>query len=150
MVAFSTLNRHSHHQHPQPRRLVEPLVRQARIVIRGSLILKPSGLFLYLWALILNIGIVCLLLLNGGVDGFSATSTGWVALLLAIYFAAIIVVVARGRLSHPFLVYGLPVVAILLFINETSLGPTINILTLLLIIIGRVLDIRVLRNEREV
>ena len=104
--------------------------------------MKKTGFWFYLWALVLNAGIVILLVFEGGVSGFVATRVGWICAALAAYLLVAIAVIRSGRVSHPVLTYGLPCVVILLLGYEVIHGPSLNLVTLTLLALGRAWDIR--------
>lgn len=103
--------------------------------------MKTSGILLYCWALIFNVGIVLLLLIRGGGAGFCETLLGWAFLGLAAYLLVVIGIVKTGQLNHPLLVYGIPLVVVFLITHELTFGPTLNLITLGLIFWGRIRDV---------
>lgn len=132
MVGSSTPN-HQCHRQPRPLKpLTELLVKTL-----NSTDMKKTGFWFYLWALGLNAGLVILLLFEGGVSGFGAARVGWVCAALAAYLLVVIAVITSGRVFHPVLTYGLPCVVILLLGYEIIYGPSLNLVTLILLVLGK-------------
>jgi hypothetical protein len=106
--------------------------------------MKKTGFWFYLWALVLNAGIVFNIVFKGGVSGFEASYVGWVCAALALYLFVVIGIIWHGHISHPVIKYGIPCVVLLLFGYEFIFvcWPSLNFVTLALLIFGRISDIR--------
>jgi hypothetical protein len=110
-------------------------------------LVKNSGLFFYSSAFIFNAGIVIVLLHGGGSAAFT-TRTAWICSALAAYFLAVIgVVIKTRRPSHPLLVYGIPLVSAMLITHEVIHGLTLHLITLAMMWLGRIMDIRYERRR---
>lgn len=111
--------------------------------------MNKTGFWFYIWGLVLNVGIVFLLIRDGGISGFGTTRVGWICAALAAYLLVAISIIKNGYPFHPILKYGLPFVVILLLGYEVSFGPSLNLVTLILLALGRACDIRGKRDWQE-
>jgi hypothetical protein len=110
--------------------------------------MKKTGFWLYFWALAHNVGIVAVIVSYAGIAAFEI---GWVARMcsaLAVYLIVVIALIRKGRVLHPVLVYGLPLIVILLCVYELMNGPSLHLVTLTFLVIGRVMDMRGRRDTQ--
>ena len=104
--------------------------------------IKKTGLVFYLWTLVLNAGIVFISVFAGGASEFAASTAGWICAALVLYLLIVVGVIWRGYVSHSILKYGVPCVVALLLGYELIYGPTLHLLTLAFLVLGRIWDIR--------
>lgn len=90
----------------------------------------------------MNFGVVIVLILEGGLQGFMISPIGWLFLGLGCFLLITVILILNNKAHHPLVSYGIPVAIILLIVNEIHTGPTINLITFLFLGIGKMMDAR--------
>jgi len=111
--------------------------------------MRKTGFLFYFWALVFNVSLILSILSVGGISGLAISPVGWIFVAQALYLIAAIYVISRDHVLHPFFTWGLPCVVILLLGYEIIYGPSLNLITLVLLVVGRIFDIRGRRGGRQ-